>query len=157
MYTMKWKKSDLHQYVNAKEYVDTIIIPLIPFQLSNDSVLEKDAFQREVLVAFSYELEKELTGRVLLTPNYNYLKSSHKDQEIVRINSWIDDIEQQPFNHIFYVTFDSTWKKNEQGMRGTLLWLPGVSDGTLQSNEMHSIIRSNVEQVSELIRSYWKD
>ncbi|MFB4169209.1 DUF2487 family protein [Virgibacillus sp. JSM 102003] len=154
---MKWTKKDLQQYVNAKEYVDTIIVPLLPFQLSNESLLEKDAFQCEVLIAFSQELEKELTGRVLLTPNYHYLKSSKREQEINRINSWMDDMEQQPFNHVFYVTFDSTWKKNEQALNGTLIWLPGITDGTLQSNEMHSIIRSNVEQVSELIRSYWKD
>lgn len=147
----------MEQYVNAKEYVDTVFVPLLPFHLSNDANLEKDSFQREALTAFLHELEKELTGRVMLTPSYNYIKAADKEQEIKRINSWVDDIEIQPFYHIFYLTFDSTWKKNEQSLRGTLIWLPGTTDGSMQSKEMQSIIRSQVEQVSELVRSYWQD
>ena len=42
---MKWRDSDLKQYKNTKEYIDTIIIPIIPFQMSQDDDLEKLAFR----------------------------------------------------------------------------------------------------------------
>ncbi|WP_174613596.1 DUF2487 family protein [Virgibacillus ihumii] len=154
---MKWKKNELEQYINAKEYVDTIIIPLLPFQLSDDSNMGKDAFQREVLETFTNELEMELTGRVIRIPAYNYLKTADKESEIARLKSWTDDIGNQPFHHVFFTTFDSAWKKVEHALPGTLLWMPGITTGDIDSKEMQSIIRSQVEQVGELIRTYWAE
>ena len=153
---MKWKKEDLRKYVQAKEYIDSIITPLIPFQLSGNNDLEKNAFQSEALTILSGEIEKELTGRVMLTPAYNYLKSANKESEIVRLNNWVEDTKKQPFSHFFFITFDSSWKKLEQSLNGTLLWLPGMQTGDLNSKETHALIRDQVEQISELIRSYWQ-
>lgn len=152
---MKWIEKDILQYVQAKEYVDTLLIPLTPFHLSDGNNIAKSAFQTEVLTIFSNELEKELTGRILLTSNYSYFKDADKEKEIERMNSWIKDALKQPFNHIFVVTFDSTWKKYEQALNGHLLWLPGMLSGGIHSPEMSMIIRDQVKQVSELIRSYW--
>lgn len=152
---MKWNKKNLQQYVQAKKYVDTLVIPLIPFHLSHDANLEKSAFQKEALSIFLSEVEKELTGRIMLTPSYNYLKYTNKELEVERINEWITDATTQPFNHIFLITFDSTWKKSEQALNGHLLWLPGIQSGDLYSKEMHSVIHGQVEQVGELIQSYW--
>lgn len=152
---MKWIRKDIEQYIQAKEYIDTLIIPLVPFHLSEDNEVAKHAFQTEVLSHFSNELEKELSGRVMLTPNYYYLKSVDKEEEIVRINSWIEDTKKQPFNSIFFVSFDSTWKKYEPSLQGTLLWLPSMLTGDIHSEETNHIIRDQVKQVSELIRSFW--
>ena len=152
---MKWKKSDLNQYKQAKEYIDTILIPLVPFHLSNDNTMEKSAFQSEVLSVFTNEIENELSGRIMLTPNYSYLKSADQEMEVERLNTWVYDLQKQPFNHVFLVTFDAAWKKNEQAMQGTLVWLPGLHSGDLHNKEMHALIRDQVEQIGELIRSYW--
>lgn len=152
---MKWKKVDIKQYKEAKKYIDTVLVPLVPFHLSNDNDIEKSAFQSEVLSVFTNEIEKELTGRIMLVPNYHYIKGACKEGEVERIKTWIEDILKQPFEHVFFVTFDSSWKKNEQALDGTLLWLPGIHSADLHSKEMHSLIRDQVEQISELIRSYW--
>jgi len=153
---MKWVTSDLLQYKTAKEYVDTLLIPLIPFQLSNDKVYEKDAFQREVLSLFVREVEKGLTGRILLTPNYNYIASKEPFvDEVDRLNAWIEHCHTQPFQYIFPITFDSSWKKHEKNINGTLLWFPGLDSGDLESKEMQSVIKGQVKQIVELIRTYW--
>ncbi|MUK87277.1 DUF2487 family protein [Ornithinibacillus sp. L9] len=152
---MKWNEQDIENYVGAKEYIDTIILPLLPFQLSQDANTKKDAFASEVLTIFSNEIEKELTGRILLTPSYYYLKSADKEQEVKRLNAWVEDMKKQPFKHIFYVSFDSSWKKNEKDLNGNLLWLPGIQSGDVHSEEMQKLIRQQVQQIVELIRSYW--
>jgi len=153
---MKWVKSDLSQYKKAKEYVDTLLIPLIPFQLSNDKTCEKEAFQREVLSLFAHEVEKELKGRIILTPSYNYISTKETlGDEVERLNSWIDHCHTQPFQYTFPVTFDSHWKKHEKDIEGTLLWFPGLASGDLESPEMQSVIKSQVKQIVELIRTYW--
>jgi hypothetical protein len=152
---MKWNSKDLQQYISAKEYVDTIIMPLIPFSMSRDADLEKGAFQSEVLSIFAKEIEKELTGRIMLIPDYYYLKSADKEAETERINQWNADVQSQPFTNTFFLTFDASWKKNEQELNGHLLWLPAIQSGNLHSTEMHTIIRDQVKQISELIRAYW--
>jgi hypothetical protein len=153
---MKWKKEDLKQYIEAKEYIDTVIIPLIPFQLTNEQNIEKNSFQSEVLSILANEIEKELAGRIMLIPNYHYIKSSDLEKESQILQEWVEEIQKQPFEHVFFITFDSEWKKNEGKLNGTLLWLPGVKSGNLHSAEMHSMIKDQVEQIGELIRSYWK-
>lgn len=152
---MRWIKNDLERYVEAKEYIDTLLVPVLPFEFSASANLAKNAFQIEVLSIFLNELEKELSGRVVLSPDYHYLKSSLKEDEIQRLNNWISDAKKQPFEHVFLVTFDSTWKKEENTLDGILLWLPGTHTGDIQSEETATMIREQVEQVSELIRSYW--
>lgn len=152
---MRWIQSDLERYVGAKEYIDTLLVPLLPFEYSADANLAKNALQIEILSIFLKELEKELTGRVVLSPDYHYLKSSSKEDEIERLNHWISDAKKQPFEHVFFVTFDSSWKKEESTMDGVLLWLPGTHSNEVQSKETATMIRDQVEQVGELIRTYW--
>ncbi|MGM8365352.1 DUF2487 family protein [Virgibacillus sp. W0181] len=153
---MKWSKDDLKKYVTAKEYVDTVLVPLSPFHYSDESHFDKSALQREALFIFSNEIEKELSGRILLSPDYNYIKSNSLQLETQRLNSWVEDARKQPFNHIFFITFDLNWKKYEQALEGHLLWLPGIQ-GDLHSKEMITVIRGQVEQLGELIRTYWQD
>lgn len=152
---MKWSKVDLDKYVQAKEYIDTLLIPLIPFQLAKDNDLAKEAFQRESLEMFLHEIEKELMGRVLLMPSYNYLKGADKEDELKRIHSIIEDASEQPFQHIFYITTDASWKKEEKNLDGELIWWPSVNEGDIHSEETRTAIRNQVNQVSELIRTFW--
>lgn len=152
---MQWSKPDLQQYIKAKEYVDTLIIPLLPFQLSRDENLEKDAFRGDVLNIFTNAIEKELTGRVLLSPNYVYLNEKDMDAEIKRLNLWVENGLKQPFEHVFFVTFDSKWKRHERELNGTLIWLAGIQTGDIHSKEMQAFIKEQVNQIGELIQSYW--
>ncbi|MGJ9456807.1 YpiF family protein [Oceanobacillus sp. CF4.6] len=152
---MKWRKTDLQQYVQAKEYIDTILLPLVPIQLSNDEEANKYSSQAEVIARLANGIEKELTGRTMLVPNYHYLKSADKATEVQRLNDWAVDMKEQPFSHIIYITFDSTWKKQEKALTESLLWMPAVQTEELNSKEMQRIINDQVGQTVDLIRSYW--
>jgi len=154
---MKWFSEDMPKYVQAKEYIDTAILPLQQFHIMDEASLEKDAFQREILSIYANEIEKELSGRILLTPTYHYLKveNMNMENEVERLNEWIKHLQSQPFKHIFVMTFDNGWKKNERKIAGELLWLPGIKQGNIHSEETIQVIKSQVEQISELIRSYW--
>lgn len=152
---MKWKKSDLEKYVPEKEYIDTLVVPLFPIVFSNDHQLANQALQTEILSILTNELEQELAGRVLLTPSYNYLKSTNKELEISRVNDWVKDAKKQPFKHVFLITYDPSWKKNERNLDGSLLWIPSITPDDTHSEEMKKFIRNQVNQLVELIKSYW--
>lgn len=152
---MRWIKDDVEKYVTAKEYVDTAVIPVQSFQLSQEEQLVKETFAGEVLSIYANEIEKELSGRLLLTPTYTYNKQVSIDSEVTRLNDWVKDIKTQPFEHVFLLTLDLDLKKQERKLDGNLLWVPGLKPTNLQSQEAVQMIRSQIEQISELIRSYW--
>lgn len=152
---LKWTPEDLQKYVQAKEYIDTAIIPVLGFQMNDEKKLEKEAYQREVLSIYTNEIEKELSGRLLLTPPYNYVKSDDMTKELERLNNWIDHIKEQPFTSVFILTFDNQWKKIEKNLNAELLWFPSVQTGDIKSEESIRMIRNQVDQISELIRTFW--
>jgi Protein of unknown function (DUF2487) len=153
---MLWTKQDMQLYISQKEYIDTAIIPIIPFQLSHDNDMDKSTSKREVLSIFATLIEKELSGRVLLIPNYYYLEYGGKDQEVDRLNRWTEEIQKQPFKHVFILTFDAGWKKFEKNLEANLLWLPGFQADDPYDGQTQQLIRGQVQDVVELIRSYWK-
>ncbi|MEN2766186.1 DUF2487 family protein [Ornithinibacillus xuwenensis] len=152
---MQWTKNDMQLYVGSKEYIDTALIPIIPFQVSQESTIGKSTLKREVVSIFATEIEQELTGRILLIPNYYYLEFGDKSEELKRLNQWIEEIKKQPFKHVFILTLDANWKKVESDLEGNLLWLPGFTSENTASTKMQQLIRGQVTDVVELIRSYW--
>ncbi|HEX6593468.1 MAG TPA: DUF2487 family protein [Bacillota bacterium] len=150
---MKWTQKDMTKYVQAKEYIDTIVIPFMPFQIGKDQDATKYATEHEVLLLLANELERELSGRMMLLPAYFYLKTTDPEKEIERLNAFVNEIQKQPFTHIFFLTFDSSWKKNERLFDGNLLWIPSIQ--AEDPSAMQTVVKDQVSQVSELIRSYW--
>ncbi|MBX0356230.1 YpiF family protein [Halobacillus sp. Nhm2S1] len=151
---MRWTKADTTQYIPEKQYIDTVIIPLIPFDPGNDQQMVKQAFQRELNQVFTNLIEKEYKGRIFLAPDYHYLEGSQAN-ETERINRWIHKFKEQPFHHIFLFTFDSKWKKYEAELEGHVLWVPGMGSGDIQSTETQSFVKEQAHQISELIQAYW--
>lgn len=152
---MKWNKKDISQYKEVKEYVDTLILPLLPITLDTNKDAEKFAWQGELIDLFSAELERNFTGRIFLMPSYQYINASDREKEIERINYWVQDAKTNPFQHIFFLTLDHHWKKYETNLDGTLLWFPAMASGDPTSKEFQTVIKDQVNQLSELIRSYW--
>src|SRR5699024_12087349 len=74
---------------------------LIPFQISPDNEAGKEAVQSEALSIIAKEIEKELSGRIMLLPSYHYVKSADKDNETARLNDLVKEVEKQPFTHKF--------------------------------------------------------
>ncbi|WP_173916307.1 DUF2487 family protein [Halobacillus sp. Marseille-Q1614] len=151
---MLWTKNDLKIYLAEKEYVDTVFIPLVPFDPASDKNMEKEAFQNEINQVFAHLLEKEFKGRILLSPSYHYL-TGEQEKEVDRLNHWVDSYKKQPFEHVFLFTLDPKWKKYERQLEGQLLWIPGLGSGDLQSTETKSFIKEQAGQVSDLIQAYW--
>ncbi|WP_027954408.1 YpiF family protein [Halobacillus kuroshimensis] len=151
---MKWTKADMTQYLPEKQYVDTLMIPLIPFDPAGDQQMAGQAFQRELNQVFTNLIEKEYRGRIFLSPDYAYLKGGY-EKEKERLNEWIQRFREQPFEHVFLFTFDSGWKRHEDDLAGRLIWVPGMSSGSMKSTETQAFVKEQARGISELIQAYW--
>lgn len=149
---MLWNKDDLTQYAEAKEYIDTLLIPLVPFTFDNEEEMQNKALQGELIRLFTKEIEKEFKGRIMLPPDYMYLSASINEKEINRLDEWTANMKSQPFEYIFFFTFDSQWRKYEKQLDGTVIWLPGMTSG---NNDMQAVIKGQLTDIKAFIRSYW--
>lgn len=152
---MKWTSVDLQKYDQAKGYIDTIIVPLAPFQIGALEASAKNADQYDVLTLFARELEKELMGRIMLTPIYTYITSAEKLQEAERINEWTNHFKEQPFKQVLYISFDPSWRKIANDLEGEFIWLPTASLKDADPAAVKGIIRDQTLQTVELIKSFW--
>jgi|SRR5690625_706128 len=151
---MKWTSKHIKQYSEAQEYVDTIILPLVPFTFLGEESGKK-ALQNEVMSIFVNEIEQKLTGRLIQFPHYLYLPSKELEHEVERVNEWIDQNKNEFLEHIILLTFDSTWKKVEQDLKGSLLWVPAMYSGDIHSKEVSQMINDQINELIQLIQSYW--
>ncbi|MBR7553246.1 DUF2487 family protein [Allobacillus sp. GCM10007491] len=152
---MKYIEQDIKMYIQEKEYIDTAIIPLVPYAIHDDQEMVLTSFQQELMNLYSHQLEQRLKGRIFLFPVYTYLKNSLIDNEIERINHVIQEVKKQPFNEVFLLTFDKQWRKQSSSIEGELVWLPAIKSGNLQSNEVREVIRSQIIDIEELIKESW--
>ncbi|RPF55775.1 DUF2487 family protein [Aquisalibacillus elongatus] len=155
---MKYKNIDINQYVKAKEYIDTALIPLIPYSFSNDQELEDLALQGEYIYLFANQIEKELKGRVFLTPEYYYLKTDKiTETESFRLEHLINHMKSQPFKYIFLLTFDNKWRKVTKDMDAELIWIPAMKGGDLNQSETQQLVQSQIEEIQSLIKDSWSE
>lgn len=152
---MKWKMDQVAMYTNAKEYVDTAILPLTPIQWGKD---EKNIVNMgEYTNYLSDYIEKQFTGRVFLFPSFTYLKQESKEEKVRRLLEWDKHLYQEGFKYIMYITADSEWKIIEKKLPGELIWLPAISTESTKSDQFKKTIQEQVEQVMPLFSLKWQE
>ncbi len=155
---MKWNSEDMDMYVQAKEYVDTMLVPFVPFSLSrSDEDTKRLAFHSELMGIFMNEIEKQYKGRIFLAPAYTYLLDGDYNEEISKLNNLEEHARENGFEHILFFTFDSKWKKRESKLQASLIWVPAGKSVDIQSQEAQQMIQEQINQVMELITTYWQE
>ncbi|TFB23972.1 DUF2487 family protein [Filobacillus milosensis] len=154
---MKYKTSDTSQYTQAKEYIDTAIIPLIPFSFVSDQEMTQLSLQKEMTQIYIDQIEKELKGRVFVTPEYYYVKNDKISDEKLRLEEYVNHINKQPFKYIFLITPDNKWRKITKDMDVDLIWIPVIKEGNLNQSETQQLIQSQVKEIQSLIMDSWNE
>ncbi|UFU01296.1 YpiF family protein [Radiobacillus kanasensis] len=153
---MQWKEQDMHQYIEAQEYVDTLVIPLIPIQLEKPNEIVKHAAMSELTEYGAKAIENQFKGRIFLSPSFQYFKSSSTKLDTISLQQWIAYYDHLPFKHVFLFTFDHAWKKVERELNASLLWLPAIS-GKVEDAKTSEILKEQLNQMMDLIQSYWQE
>ena len=148
---MKWVASDVDVINQSKEYVDTVIVPLIPVSLKSD--FKGTVSKGEFITYVSDELERQLKGRVFLFPSFSYLKNS--DKVIENVIEWKNEIQQE-FKHVLFLTSDETLKNSKcELLKDHLIWLPSVPFEHMDDNLMRKLLQDQVEQILNILLQSW--
>ncbi|WP_242237133.1 YpiF family protein [Bacillus cereus group sp. BfR-BA-01316] len=149
---MKWIVKDVEQFEQAREYVDTGIIPLLSISAAKEMKMVVE--QGEFIEALSMELEREYKGRVLLLPAFTYLVESQKNEKD-RLQEWTDHLQRQGFKHIAYVTSDFSWKEDMRDLQGDLFWFPSLSLEQFSDQAKREVIRAHIKNIMEMLEERW--
>ncbi|MFJ7745976.1 YpiF family protein [Peribacillus sp. NPDC097295] len=149
---MKWSAKELDMYVQAKEFVDTALIPLVP--LSFGEHMTQSGSNNEFITILSLEIEKQMKGRMLLMPTYHYL--SDEEEKLHMIKRWTKKLETNNFKHVFYLTSDIEWKKYEKELEQHLIWIPSIPLENLENTQARDMVNQQVSQIRDIFTFYWK-
>lgn len=149
---MKWVAKDMDLYHEAKEYVDTVLVPLIPVTFGNQ--MKQLSSAGEFITILSFEIERNFKGRIFLSPSVHYLKEN-KDK-ISTLQNWEHELLNNGFSHIVYLTSDINWKKDEMALEGLLLWIPSISLELLEMEQAKEVMRQQTQQIIDILREKWE-
>ena len=150
---MKWTAKDLDMYMQSKEYVDTVLIPLVP--LSFKGQMKQTGSMNEFLTILSLEIEKQMKGRILLLPTFHYL--SDEMDKVERLNRWANEVKENNFEHVFFLTSDFEWKKEERELENNLVWIPAIPLEGLEIEQAREMINQQVLQILDIFSYNWKN
>jgi hypothetical protein len=152
---LKWVPKDIQTYIEAKEYVDTAVIPLYSVSLGDE--MRQSAETAEFITLLTSLLERQFTGRMVLFPPFTYLKKESNENNIKDLADWEVQVKKADFKHIFYITSDSDWKLNEATLKGSVVWIPALPLGSMEESQKVSLIDSQVKQLLNLFTQKWHE
>ncbi|WP_332693297.1 YpiF family protein [Halalkalibacter lacteus] len=151
---MKWQASEMDTYLQAKEYVDTAIIPLIP--LSWQKEVKSTVAMGEFISIIALEVEKQFHGRVVQFPPFTYLRVEDSSTRISRIQSWQEELRAGGISHVVYLTSDGEWKSVEGQLDGMLLWLPTIPLENIEASYKRDVIADQLKQLIPIMTNKWQ-
>ncbi|RXJ03963.1 DUF2487 family protein [Anaerobacillus alkaliphilus] len=151
---MKWQAKEVDLYLQAREYVDTAIVPLIPISWGNE--LKSTVQMGEFITLISDELERQFKGRVFQFPPYTYLKSEKVEDRLTRINMLDDHLKEHGFDFIVYLTSDIDWKQIETEMKDTLLWIPSIPLEHMEPKYKQETLSNQIKQMLPIMTNKWQ-
>ncbi|GEL07409.1 YpiF family protein [Salisediminibacterium halotolerans] len=150
---MRWNAESLNYYAEAKEYVDTALIPLVPFNFQEKT--QSAAEQGEYVQLLSEGIEKQFAGRIMLTPPYTYLQTDSLKSQCEALKQWDDHLLEAGFAHRFYITGDPAWRSLSPAEEAEVIWMPPISLSSMEMKQVKSVISQQIDQIVPLITGRW--
>lgn len=152
---MKWIPQEVETYLNAKEYVDTALVPL--YFVSTGAEMKQSAEAAEFITLLSSHLERQFTGRIVLFPPFTYLINDDNEKVLNDLKNWENTILKAEFKHLFYLTSDINWRTKEDKVSGSIIWVPSIPLEQMNDSQKLKMIDSQTKQLLALFTNKWNE
>ncbi|MEG7381081.1 YpiF family protein [Bacillus subtilis] len=145
---MRWRITDAKDYLQAKDYIDTAVIPLINIKVGGH--FKMAAEKGEFTQLLSEELERQLKGRVYLLPPYTYVDRNEKTIH------GLQDLREElisEFPHVVLLTSEENWK-NEHAL-GEIIVTPSVPLEHLNDSLKRKILDERTAEILNVLLQLW--
>lgn len=141
-------------YLQAKKYVDTALIPLIPIAFTDD--MKMTVSMGDFIALMAEEIERQFHGRVFLLPPFTYLKDEEDTKRIERLKRWLSTLKENSFKEIILLTSDYVWKNSDKEIDEHLIWLPALPLENMDKQHQIQVIQEQIKQIIPLLMDKWK-
>ena len=145
---MNWNANDMDTYIQQKEYIDTLLVPLLKLE-TNPENMKSSSSSTEFLMYLSTFMEKQFKGRIMLLPPFSYTQSMDLD---ILAETLTKDIDLMEFKHVFYLTTDTSWTSTKLE---DVIWLPSIPLESMDKQLKQRIIEDQLRQVLPLLTKKW--
>lgn len=152
---VKWITKDIEMFLGAKEYVDTVILPLI--EISFTEGIKQSASNCEYINILSQQIEKQFKGRVILLPAVTYGSEWKEEDKQRLIQEWSITLEKEKFPFIFFLTSDVYWKSEQKVSRNDVLWSPSIPFEYLEEKYKQPMMEEQVKSIVNSIIEKWRN
>ncbi|CAH0345535.1 YpiF family protein [Bacillus sp. CECT 9360] len=150
---MRWTPKDIDTFEEAREYIDTVLIPLVP--VSIEKGMKQSASMYDFINMLTAAIENQFKGRIMLLPSLTYLTSLSMDKRMDQVKAWMAEVDS--FKNICFITSDNEWKALEQELEGSLIWMPSIPLEHLDDNQIRAMINDQARQVFDLFTRKWNE
>ncbi|WP_194841004.1 DUF2487 family protein [Sporosarcina cascadiensis] len=146
---MNWIPKDVDTYISQKEYIDTVVVPLIAVDTKPET-MKNSASSSEFLMNLSKFIEKQFKGRMMFLPPVSYTQSTDIQQLADTLSG---DLKKSSFPHIFYLTTDPKWTSVSTDEK--VIWLPSIPLETMDDHLRQTIMEDQLRQVLTHFMDKW--
>lgn len=146
---MNWTGKDMDTYLQQKEYIDTLVVPLVKVQLNMDN-MKTSASSTEFVMQLSSLLETQFKGRMMFAPPFGYTATT----ELTHMaETTLSEFKNTLFKHVFFLTTDHEWYDID--MPGQLLWMPSIPLESMEPSLRNSILEDQLRQLLPKFTEQW--
>ena len=148
---MNWTAQDMDTYLQQKEYIDTLIVPLLKIEtvLGN---MKNSASSSEFLMHLTTFIETQFKGRMMLMPPFAYTTSTDLTEMAATLSR---DLSVAPFKHVFFLTTDAAWTSIK--VDGEMIWLPSIPLENMEPQLRKTIIEDQLRQALPRFIEKWSE
>ncbi|MBM7692634.1 hypothetical protein JOC77_002064 [Peribacillus deserti] len=151
---MKLLPKDIEMFEQAREHIDTIIVPLAGIDFGTN--MKQYARMNEFLTILASEIERQFKGRIILLPALSYIASLDTESRKQTALEWKVNFLNEGFKHVFFVTCDSDWKAVEKDFDQSLIWVPAIPLEGLDDSYKRQMMDEQVRQISNIFSQKWQ-
>ncbi|MGM9987501.1 MAG: DUF2487 family protein [Bacillaceae bacterium] len=143
---MNWTVHDYLQWDQSKEYIDTVIIPLIPIRWGSLDDINDADYMNQLIVG----IEREYRGRIIASLPFTYGNESIENRW-ERLNEIAQSIKETGVSHVIFLTCDESWKKQQEDV----LYIRPISLQGMKEELLREIIKVQVETLQNEFTKKW--
>lgn len=149
---MKWNVKDVEMFEQARKYVDTALVPLVP--ITFDEQMQQMILWNDFMSILSMEVEKMFKGRILLTPIFYYVKGDNRKADSLQI--WVKELKRTQFKHVFFLSSDESWERDVRILSGLFLFIPYRSIEHQDKEQVHQLMKQQSQLLIDHFTKIWK-
>ncbi|CAM5181524.1 hypothetical protein UACE39S_04860 [Ureibacillus acetophenoni] len=146
---MYFNVQDVSQFQSQKDFIDTVIIPLLSVNLK-ENMIKQSSSQTQYLMSLTAFIEQQFKGRIMLMPPFTYLEQF---KNTISLSSIKEAFQNAGFKHVLFITSDHSWTSLEEDV--DVIWLPSIPLESMDQSVKKTILEDQLKHVIPILTSKW--